>query len=126
MVADFHGEAIAFEFDQITLEKAESRQTQRQSRRRLRSPKPDYDFIEDLLAEGRREPSAETRDVVERAKTRHSSHASSPDIEYPEHTGVAYEADEYGLEKAKKDCRMEMLKLVKEVRSNDARGLLPR
>ena len=106
---------VAFEFSQITLEKADEKVINRRSRQRQRSPKSEYDFIEDLLQEGRLDSSAATKDVIDRAKTRHSSHASNPDIEYPEHPGVPYDADEYGLEKAKKDCRMEMLKIVKEV-----------
>ncbi|GAO18648.1 uncharacterized protein UV8b_03395 [Ustilaginoidea virens] len=82
-------------------------------------------FIEDVVQTARDHSDDSVDRVLELVKLLHSpagSHSSqgsqpqtSQDFDYPDNAGVPYEPDDHGLEKARKDCRLEMIKIVKEV-----------
>ena len=107
--------AVAHEFDQIDLLEAPGpKRVKADSHKSRRRPDQSH-FIDDLIFVARDQPGENKDDLLELVKTRHSSHSGTPDIEYPENAGKPYEPDDIGLERARKDCRLEMIKIVKEV-----------
>lgn len=79
-------------------------------------------FLQDLVDTARENAGDSSEQVLELVNLLHSpggthtaSSQSSKNFEYPDNIGIPYEPDEFGLEKARKDCRLEMLKIVKEV-----------
>ncbi|KAF4946493.1 hypothetical protein FGADI_11131 [Fusarium gaditjirri] len=119
-----HLDITDYEDKNVTLKTAKIEPRKADVKREISKPKKmeALHFLQELVDTARENAGDSSEQVLELVNLLHSpgsTHTqgsqSSKSFEYPDNVGDPYEPDEFGLEKARKDCRLEMLKIVKEV-----------
>ncbi|EXL96786.1 hypothetical protein ACKRZS_005818 [Fusarium odoratissimum] len=119
-----HLDITDYEDNNVTLKTAKIEPRKADVKTEISKPKrmEALHFLQDLVDTARENAGDSSEQVLELVNLLHSpggthtaSSQSSKNFEYPDNIGIPYEPDEFGLEKARKDCRLEMLKIVKEV-----------